>query len=105
MPDQTETDALAALLRTDWMELRDVEDFDIDGFRTVARIDGENRSWTRTVAVVTRGPSGQHYRWHFEEGLSEDHPDFGPAERGEPTITPVHPVEETIVVTKWVRDA
>ncbi|TDP29885.1 hypothetical protein [Nocardia ignorata] len=105
MGEKTEIDQLAELLRgTYWHELTDVEPYDIDGFTTVARINGENRDWTRTVAIVTRGPSGQHYRWEFEEGLAEDHPDFGPAEYGDPDITLVHQVTETITVTRWVAE-
>ncbi|WP_330253069.1 hypothetical protein OG874_00190 [Nocardia sp. NBC_00565] len=101
MPDQTELDQLKALLAdSEWHDLTYEED--VDGFDFVERVNGENRSWTRSVAIITRGPSGQHYRWRFEEGLNEDHPDFGPASSGDPKVTPVHSVEETVVVRKWV---
>lgn len=105
MTEQTpEVAAFAAILTEDYIELADVGD-QVDGFETVERTAGEPRRWFRAITLITRAPSGQHYRWRYDEGLTENQDNEGPAENGEPTITPVRAVEETVVVTKWVRDA
>lgn len=103
MPDQiTEIDQLKALLTgDDWREL--AYD-DVDGFVHVAREDGEDRRWLRTVTVITRGLSGQHYAWDYEHGLTENQEDQKPGEYYALRLVPVRQVEETVIVRKWVPD-
>lgn len=103
MPDQTEIDALKAILTEDYSALGGVGE-ECDGFETVAEETIESKRWHDVIQVVTRGPSGQHYAWTWWCGLTEEQESEGPADHGM-VLTPVHPVEETITVTKWVRDA
>ncbi|MBM4707957.1 hypothetical protein GS982_01175 [Rhodococcus hoagii] len=69
-PAPSERDQLQALLEDDYFELCEV-DYEWDGFVTVAREEGDNRRWSRYNTIVTRGPSGQYYRWGYDEGLTE----------------------------------
>jgi hypothetical protein len=93
----SELDRLKELLEESWSELEYFE----DGFKNVDRIEGEPRRWTRTIQVITRGPSGQHYRWEYEEGLTENQEDLGPGEYYPLKIELVYPFTKTIEVTEW----
>lgn len=102
MPDLTEIEQLKALLTGDeWHELTYGE---TDGFVYVTSEDGEDRRWLRTVTVITRGPSGQHYSWEYEHGLTENQEDQAPGEYYALKVVPVRLVEETVIVRKWVSD-
>jgi hypothetical protein len=94
-----EIEKLKALLKEDWTEIEHTGEF-----KNVDRIDGEDRRWTRTVEVITRGPSGQHYRWEYEHGLTEIQEDMGPGEYYELKIVPVRRVVELVETVKWVTE-
>lgn len=106
MPDQNEIDVLKTLLREDYDAALDAtERHPVDGFVTVHQETKETKRWNSVKRVITRGPSGQHYAWEWWCGLTESQESFGPAEWGDPVVTPVRATEETVVVTKWVPDA
>jgi hypothetical protein len=102
-----EIDDLTAILAEDYDALIEVGDT-CEGFETVAEIRGETERWYTIWHQITRGPSGQHYRWEHQVGSTESQESYGPAELGggqhAVELTLVRPVEEIITVTKWVKD-
>ncbi|MFD4444898.1 hypothetical protein ACFWPK_34500 [Nocardia sp. NPDC058519] len=106
MSDQTaEIDQLKALITgDDWHELTYMDDEGVDGFVFVEDEDGADRRWLRTVTVITKGPSGQHYAWDYEHGLTENQEDQQPGEYYSLRLVPVRQVEENVIVRKWVSD-
>lgn len=101
----SELETLHALLKAkdpkawfgQWSELSDVG-YKLEGFETVARVEGEDRRWSRRITVITRGPSGKFYSWDYEHGLTEsqesDYHGDAPVE--------VEPHTRPVVVTDWV---
>lgn len=81
-----------------WSDLRSVGD-ELGGFTSVETIDGEDRRWSRLVEVITRGSSGTHYRWIFDQGLTESQDDDYYDDP--PEVVEAH--EETVVVRTWRR--
>lgn len=79
-----------------WTDLRSVGD-ELGGFVVVETIEDEPRRWSRAVSVITRGPSGTHYRWSFDQGLTEMQDDS--ILDLDPEIVEQH--EETVVVKTW----
>ena len=79
-----------------WSDLRSVGD-DLGGFVVVETIEDEPRRWSRAVSVITRGPSGTHYRWSFDQGLTEMQEDS--VLDLDPELVEQH--EETVVVRSW----
>ncbi|MEV6219763.1 hypothetical protein [Nocardia sp. NPDC051833] len=106
MSDQaTEIDQLKALITDDeWHDLTYKDDEGVDGFVFMEAKDGEDRRWLRTVTVITRGPSGQHYAWDYEHGLTENQENQKPGEYYPLRLVPVRSVEETVIVRRWVSD-
>jgi hypothetical protein len=79
-----------------WIDLRSVGD-ELGGFVVVETIEEEPRRWSRAVSVITRGPSGAHYRWSFDQGLTELQDDS--ILDLDPDVVEQH--EETVVVRSW----
>ncbi|MGW1739988.1 hypothetical protein ACWCPQ_14380 [Nocardia sp. NPDC001965] len=94
----TEIEQLKQLLKEDWREVTWGANA---GFVTVAEVDGDEGRWYRHVEVITRGPSGQHYRWEYEQGLTEYQDSTGPGEYGDPNVTPVRKVTRMVEETVW----
>lgn len=93
-----ELEELKDIIKEDAFALNHKGD-ECDGFVTVERKTGSNLRWHQPVALVTRGPSGQHYRWHYRHALTEYQ------EHEFPTTDPilVEPVERTVTYTEYVR--
>lgn len=68
--DITEIDALKTLLSEDWRALY-LKGDKCDDFETVDTIEGFSGRWHMDVDVITRGPSGQLYKWSILKGLTE----------------------------------
>ena len=101
-PEVVEIDTLRGLLsRMDhgeaWGDLMEVGD-SLEGFETVEVIEGDDRRWSRYMNVITRGPSGQHYRWGYDHGLTEMQEDC----RYDDRIEAVQAIETTVVVRSWI---
>jgi len=79
-----------------WGDLRSVGD-ELGGFVVVETVEGDDRRWSRAVAVIARGPSGAHYRWSYDHGLTEVQDDS--LLDGDPQLVEQH--EETVVVKTW----
>lgn len=104
-PDLTaEAHALAEILTEDYDALINVGDT-CEGFETVADVRGETKRWYTIWYPVTRGPSGQHYRWEHQLAATESQESYGPAQlrAGEQPVglTLVRSVERTVIVTDW----
>lgn len=97
-----EIDQLAEILTEDYYCLAEKGDSVDEGFETVDVIEGDEGRWMRHMQVITQGPSGQHYRWAWERGLTEYQECEGPAEYGKPVITPVRKV--AVEAFEWVPD-
>ena len=80
-----------------WTELMEVGNT-LEGFETVEVIEGDDRRWSRYMSVITRGPSGQHYRWGYDHGLTEVQED----ERYDDRVEAVQAIETTVVVRSWI---
>jgi hypothetical protein len=99
----SELEEFKALLNKDigfcdgWQELLDIG-YDLDGYETISREEGENRRWARQVTLITKSPTGKLYRWSYDEGLTENQ-DNEFDDRG---IIEVKAVTKTVVVTKYV---
>lgn len=100
----SEVDVLKKILTDDWTVLAS-KGYVAEGFITVDRHEGDDGRWTRNIEVITRAPSGQHYRWEYERGLTERDESTGPAEYGDPEIVAVQAQEKTVVVVEWVASA
>lgn len=84
---------LEELLRGDFTALAH-PGWSVDGFATVEAEMWDVARWGDTMRVITRGPSGQHYRWFYYKDRTE----HGENEC-EGIAVPVNPVEKT--VTDW----
>lgn len=92
----TEIENLKAILGDDYWALMDKGD-DEKGFTVVDYIEGDDRRWSATDTIVVLGPSGQHYAWYFERGLTE----MQPSEREDDTVNLVYPHTTTVTITRW----
>lgn len=84
MPDQNEIGTLANILADDFGSGLHYVGDEVDGFETV---DRRERAEIGKVVVITRGPSGQHYRWQ----LADDRLVPRAADPRTPLITAVQP--------------
>ncbi|SKU46684.1 Uncharacterised protein [Mycobacteroides abscessus subsp. abscessus] len=73
-----------------------------DGFEVVHVKQGEDRRWSRTNLVVVRAPSGKHYAYDYEQGLTE-YQDVDAFGDGNPKPYEVIPVEKTVTITNYVK--
>lgn len=82
--------------RERWQDLSE-EGCELAGFETVSVEEGDESRWYRFMHAVTRAPSGKHYLWTFQRGLTEyqDSEYFDVA----PQLVERH--EETRVVVTW----
>lgn len=96
-----EIDDLKAILSEDSWALSSTGD-QFDGFEVVHVRQGEDRRWSRTNLVVARGPSGKHYGYDYEQGLTE-YQDVDAFNDGEPKPYEVMPVEKTVTITNYVK--
>lgn len=87
---------LDLVLDRDWRDLTAVNDH-MEGFTVVAIDEGVSRRWSRTDQIIVRGPSGTHYAWYLEVGLTE----MQDTDRFDDAIDIVEPHTETITVTTW----
>jgi hypothetical protein len=94
----SELETLKALLDKDWNALTDVG-VTVDGFQTVDCIGGGQTRWHEIMEMITRGPSGQNYRWTYGRGLTECQEE--PLEPDTRQITPVVPALANIEVLIW----
>ena len=101
----TEAEQLAELLASEqeggyfhgWNELRD-PGYALDGWTTVDVQDNGSGRWSAYKRAITKNDaSGNHYAWHYEEGLTEYQEDAYYEELPELVV----PVEKTVVVTTW----
>lgn len=103
VPEVVEIDTLRGLLSRpsrwgeSWSELMSVGD-SLEGFETVEVVEGDDRRWSRYMSVITRGPSGQHYRWGYDHGLTEVQEDC----RYDDRVEAVQAIETTVVVRSWI---
>ncbi|MEV2222684.1 hypothetical protein AB0E01_22730 [Nocardia vinacea] len=96
----SELEQLAAILASrDWDRLTEREPF--QGFVWVDEGEYDEGRWHEYLEVITRGPSGQHYAWVYGSPLTEVQEVLTPDEYGI-EVRRVKPVEETVVVRKWV---
>lgn len=65
-----ENQQLDQILETEWADLI-YEGSEIEGFKTIEVTGNGARRWMEDHTVITRGPSGQHYSWNFDQGLTE----------------------------------
>jgi hypothetical protein len=79
-----------------WADLRTVGD-ELGGFVVVETIEGDDRRWSRAVEVIVCAPSGTHYRWSYDSGLTEYQDDD--LLDGDPVVVEQH--EEEVVVRTW----
>lgn len=94
----TEIETFQELLKVEWEDLI-YKDAEVNGFVTVDEREHGQGRWTTYVQTVTRGPSGKHYSWSWERGLTEYQEDY----RSSEDVVEVTPVEETVVVVKWMK--
>lgn len=94
---EDELGLLKELLREDWSEFTYGTN---DGFVTVEVLDGDHRRWSSYQTVITRGPSGQHYRWGYEQGHTEYQENY----RDDNEVTRVKPVTKQVTITEWEPD-
>ncbi|PBC38563.1 hypothetical protein CJ179_38885 [Rhodococcus sp. ACS1] len=99
MPNLTqEQQELYDILQEDYKELCR-EDYDWDGFETIDRHEGDTLRWEQVITLITRGPSGQLYRWTYHEGLTERQEDA----YYDDIPVPVKPVEKVVTITEYVK--
>lgn len=98
--DTDEIDALKTLLKEDWRALT-LEGDDCDGFETVDTIEGDNGRWHRDIEVITRGPSGQLYKWEYLHGLTENQ-ESELLDWNKDWVQPVTAVEKVITQVTYV---
>lgn len=92
----SELESLKAVLNDNWGFLADIGD-ETDGFTVVEIVEGDARRWSRSDQIIVRGPSGTHYAWYLEVGLTE----MQDTDRLDDDIDIVEPHTETITVTTW----
>lgn len=100
-------------------ELKDIlkEDFNVlanegdtvslkegDVIKTVCVEELGTGRWFKHNQVITQLPDGRHFAWQWEQSLTRSEDNEGPAMYGAPRLKEVVPVEETIIVTRWVHD-
>ncbi len=101
----SELETLHTLLQTkeegswfgQWVDLCEVG-FEIEGFRTVALVQGDDHRWYRPITVITRSPSGKFFSWVYQSGLTENQES---EYHGEAPIE-VEPRTRPVVVTDWL---
>lgn len=49
-------------------------------FETVHVVEGSKSRWSRRNSIITKAPDGRHFRWQYDEGLTENQDSMGPAE-------------------------
>lgn len=91
-----EQQQLEALLKEDWYELS-AKGFELYGFTTVDAISQGKRRWVEGFRAITRGPSGQHYAWVYDSGLTENQD----SECWDTSTTLVYPREEVVSIIHW----
>jgi len=94
----TEIETLQELLKEEWEDLV-YKDSEVNGFVTVDEREQGSGRWTTYVQTITRGPSGKHYSWMWERGLTEYQEDY----RNVEDVEEVSPVEKTVITIKWVK--
>lgn len=94
----SEIEALKKEVDEYWDSLMSVGDG--DEFVTVDVIEERESRWGTYMNVISRGPSGQLYRWNFFRGATEMQENL----REDKTVVPVRAVEEQITITKYVDD-
>ena len=73
---------------------------DGDQFVTVDVVEDRESRWGTYMSVISRGPSGQLYRWNFFSGATEMQENV----REDETVVPVRAVEKQITITTYVDD-
>ena len=73
---------------------------DGDQFVTVDVVKDRESRWGTDMNVISRGPSGQLYRWIFFSGATEMQENM----REDETVVPVRAVEKQITITTYVDD-
>lgn len=97
----TEIERLKELLTTgDWLEM--TFEGEVNGFVFVEENSLGSGRWREHWEVITRGPSGAHYRWEYETGLTEECDGTSPSDYGL-DIEIVVPFKEMVEVTRWVK--
>lgn len=96
---QEEQALLAQILEEDFHCLTAVGDGVVEGFETVASESADKTRWHEIRYIISRGPSGQHYRWNWARGLTELQEHEGPS-RDE--IRLVKPLIEMVQTTTYV---
>ncbi|WP_043735840.1 hypothetical protein [Nocardia asiatica] len=95
----------ALITDIDWETLLDTDpDPDADDYVTVHTQPVSHHGWYSQVQVITRGPSGQHYRWIYGEPDDEERDRIPPTKLEPFRVTPVHPVDEPATTRTWVPD-
>ena len=81
----------------------DKVDTDLGDYVTVDVESLGSGRWHENFQCVTRIPDGRHFSWNYASGLTEYQDSMSPSEFTSDYLTEVHPVEEVVVVTKWVK--
>lgn len=91
-----ENQQLDQILEADWDRLSR-EGRAAYGFKTIEVTGNGARRWMEDHTVITRGPSGQHYSWNFDQGLTEMQEDDYYMDGAKP----VYPHKVVQVTTVW----
>lgn len=70
-----------------------------DGFKVVARKEGDSRRWSRWITIIIEAPSGKFYEWGYDEGLTE----YQDSDYSDRDIREVTRREETVIKVYWDR--
>lgn len=79
-------------------DLLDVGD-ELEGFKVVDLVEGEDRRWTRLCAVIIKSPTDRFYRYYYDKGLTENQDD----EYYVDTVDEVQAVERVTTTVVWVK--
>lgn len=94
----TELDVFKELLKEEWSEFRWADGSDnYDGFETLEEIEAGDSRWGTYMDVITKGPSGQLYKWSYFSGATE----MQENERMDEDVVPVVAVEKQITITEY----